>query len=319
MDAVIGQQNVYAEIKNVALLEEKIKRFEKIIDKIEEGITLSDTNGYFEIFNEKMRELTGYDQEEANRSNDFTMQIYPDPSERKRALENITETIKKGISQNFETTIQTKDKSKKTLLVSTSIISIDNRDMFLSVYTDITEQKKLQEIIKQSEERYRAIFESANDGIITLSKDGKIEDINEKASAMFGYHKKDFLGKNIKDIMHIFSLKSKMVVLKNFALRVLGKEITPYDVEMIKADGSISFVEINAVPLIKDGEIIGNLAILRDITNRKKTEDDLRRKIEELERYKNMTVGRELTMVELKKEINELCEKVGEKPRYKTN
>jgi PAS domain S-box-containing protein len=444
MDDVTELKKVEKELKKHEAIQTISQRLQTIIDKIEDGITLSDTKGKFELFNSRMQEITGYTMEEANRSSNFTTLLYPDVQEQKKALDTINETTKKGFSRNIETKIQAKDGTKKTLLVSTSLQNFDNRDMFLSVYRDITERKKaeeilkeseskhrtllrnlpqeifykdknsvyiscnesyasdlkikpedipgktdydffpknlaekyrdddkrvlesgvtkdieefytkdgktlwvhtvkspvkdtngnimgvlgifwditeqktMQEAIKQSEERYRAIFESANDGIITMSKDGKINDINAIASTLFGYRREEFIGKNLKEIMHIFTLKSKMTILKNFALRILGKEIAPYDVEMIKADGSILNVEINAVPLRKDGAIVGDLAILHDVTDRKKAEDELKRKIEELERYKNVTVGRELTMVELKKEINELCEKLGEKPRYSLN
>jgi PAS domain S-box-containing protein len=152
----------------------------------------------------------------------------------------------------------------------------------MGIFYDITEQKKTQEAIQQSEERYRAMFESANDGIIIMEKKGRITDINQTASDLFGYSQKEFIGKNLKEVMHLFTRRSQARVLKNFALRMFGKHIPPYEVKMYTSTGEIIDIEINAVPLRKDGQVIGDMAILRDVTFRKKAEKDLKENEERL-------------------------------------
>ncbi|MHA1220005.1 MAG: hypothetical protein ACTSO5_15200, partial [Candidatus Heimdallarchaeaceae archaeon] len=69
----------------------------------------------------------------------------------------------------------------------------------------------------------------------------------------------------------------------------------------------------------ENGELKGFRGVDKDITDRKKAEEKLHQKLEELGIFHETAVNRELKMIELKKEINEICEKYGEKPRYDTN
>jgi len=125
---------------------ENADRLFTIIQKIEEGITFSNKEGYFEIFNSKMEEITGYSKEEANTQGDFINLIYKDPAERLKALRGIDEVCKKGLIKDIETIIQTKKGAEKTLSVSTSLVKYKNKDMFLSVYRDISSQKRIEKM-----------------------------------------------------------------------------------------------------------------------------------------------------------------------------
>jgi hypothetical protein len=66
-----------------------------------------------------------------------------------------------------------------------------------------------------------------------------------------------------------------------------------------------------------DSKVIGLVKIMRDRTEAKEAEDEIRQRNQELERFNKATVGREVRMVELKKEVNELAKGLGERPRYK--
>ena len=85
-----------------------------------------------------------------------------------------------------------------------------------------------------------------------------------------------------------------------------------------RKDGSDLWVISAASPVFdRDGRLIRTVSMLADITARKRTEEELRASNEELERFNRAAVGRELRMIELKSEVNELCGKVGEPPRYR--
>lgn len=131
----------------------EVLELETVIEKMGDGITLSDANGHFEIFNSRMQEISGYTIDEANACADFSLLIYPGSQERRKALEGLKEVMQKGRHYEVETAIQAKDGSKKTLLVSTTSIRYKNRDMFLSIYRDITERKKIEEELKKSKEK----------------------------------------------------------------------------------------------------------------------------------------------------------------------
>jgi len=111
--------------------------FYQIIEGVREGITVSDQGGHFEIFNSRMQEITGYSIEEAN-SGDFSQKLYPEPDARIRALAGVHDVLENGGRHEIETVIQAKNGMRKTLLVSSSLITYKEQKMFLSTYLDIT-------------------------------------------------------------------------------------------------------------------------------------------------------------------------------------
>lgn len=116
-----------------------------LIELIGEGITLSDEQGYFEIFNQKMTQLTGYTHTEVNQTPDLLGQLYPNQADYQDALAGLLAMKQPGDYRELETTIQTRDGQHKVLLVSTAKIWYQNRGWFLSVYRDITGRKQVEE------------------------------------------------------------------------------------------------------------------------------------------------------------------------------
>ena len=123
------------------------ERLKAVIQMAGEGFTLSNETGYFEIFNSKMVELTGYTAQEANECGDFLRLLYPDAQEYYKAMTGIQEARLTGETQNIETRIQHKSGQAKTLLVSTSVIADQEHTLFLSAYRDISERKQAQEAL----------------------------------------------------------------------------------------------------------------------------------------------------------------------------
>ncbi|OGO16823.1 MAG: hypothetical protein A2Z15_07310, partial [Chloroflexi bacterium RBG_16_50_11] len=136
---------------------------------------------------------------------------------------------------------------------------------------DITERIKSQEALRESESKYRSIFESANDIIILMDREGKIIDLNNKVKEIAGYEKEEFIGRKLSELTNIMSRSSLAVVVKNFSKRFAGVNVPPYDIEMYKKNGELINFEINAVPLKINEKITGDVAILRDITHQKRS------------------------------------------------
>ena len=126
------------------------------------------------------------------------------------------------------------------------------------------------------QEGYRAIFESANDIFLLIDRKGKIIDVNEKLTEIGGYEREELVGKNIRSLAEITTRKSLAVIVRNFLKRMVGVNVPPYEIELFKKTGELVTFEVNARALRKDGRIVGDLAILRDVTERKQAEQALR-------------------------------------------
>src|SRR4030042_1540312 len=154
-----------------------------------------------------------------------------------------------------------------------------------------------------------AILESVRDGLVILDKTGKIIQVSESLVEIGGYSKEELIGKRLK-LMTMFTPKSLAQMMMNFVRTLTGSEIMPYEVEATTKNGNKMFGEISGNPLRSKGKIVGVVALIRDITERKKTEQELKEKNEDLEKFNKFAVGRELKIIELKNKIRELEKKL---------
>jgi diguanylate cyclase (GGDEF)-like protein/PAS domain S-box-containing protein len=145
-----------------------------VIEKIGEGITLSDAAGRFEIFNSRMTELTGYTIDEVNKSGDFNSLIYPDPAERNKTLAGINQVIEQRGYHEAESTVRAKDGTSRNVLVTTSLIRYRDRDMFLSVWRDITAQRQAEAALRRQEEFIRRLIQGSSAPTFVLDRTHKV-------------------------------------------------------------------------------------------------------------------------------------------------
>ncbi len=171
-NTVVGFLAIARNITERKMVEEEISRRQQQLDTVvmtvDEGITLSDESGRFEIFNSKMEELTGYSKEEANRG-EFTELLYPDPDEQKKGIDRLGEVVEKGFVQDVETSIVTKSGEEKTLLISTRIVHVKDKVMYLSAYRDITSRKRFEEELKKAKESAESATIAKSQFLATMS------------------------------------------------------------------------------------------------------------------------------------------------------
>ena len=89
--------------------------------------------------------------------------------------------------------------------------------------------KKLIQLELEDEQRYKAIFESANDIILLIDKKGTIIDVNERLKEIGGYEREELIGKNIRSLANMMTNKSLAIALGNFLKRVVGVHVPRYE------------------------------------------------------------------------------------------
>jgi len=146
--------------------------------------------------------------------------------------------------------------------------------------TEHADDRELRELV--DEDRYKAVFESANDLMLLLDKKGRIIDINGRSAEISGYSKDEVIGKHVKVLSRILTKKSLGIVVANLLKRMAGFDVPPYEIELIRKDGELLTFEVRGQPLKKDGKIIGDLGIMRDVTERKSVENEIRQKSADL-------------------------------------
>ncbi|GAK51088.1 PAS/PAC sensor hybrid histidine kinase [Candidatus Moduliflexus flocculans] len=124
-------------------------RLQSVIETVAEGITLSDEQGNFLIFNSKMTEISGYTKEEANQANDFLTRLYPEPSAQAKITADFQRLLSQDGEQTVETVIRAKNGAEKTLIISTTLHREGDARYFLSAYRDITPLKEIERQLAQ--------------------------------------------------------------------------------------------------------------------------------------------------------------------------
>lgn len=255
-------------------IEDKLLDSNVVINKISDGITVSDARGHFEIFNIRMQEITGYAMNEANSTGDFNALIHPESKDRQDILKSLHEIDKEKKYSATETVIRAKDGSEKKLLVSTSLIRYKNKDMFLSVWRDITESQSLQNALQESEIRFRRLFETAQDGILILDADvGQIIEVNKFLIDMLGYSREEFLGKKLWEIGAFTNTEKSKAGFKELQakgyIRYEDLPLKTKDGRFINVEFVSNVYKVNHIKVIQCN--------IRNITDRKQVEEALRK------------------------------------------
>jgi len=140
---------------------------------------------------------------------------------------------------------------------------------------DITERKQMEEKTRESEEKFRSIFQSVNDGIAYLDKSGRVLDVNDKVVQIFGGSKEELLGKRFTSI-GIHSPKNVPALLRAFANVLAGK--TPVISTHIKnKKGEEKDVECSFNLMKIGNNVSGVTVVARDISERKRAEEEIRK------------------------------------------
>jgi len=155
-----------------------------------------------------------------------------------------------------------------------------------SAVSDISEKKQAEKALRASEEKYRSIFEGANDGIISCDlKTGKFLFVNKRMCRLMGYSEKEILKLGVKDLHPPESLPH---VLKQFNRIAAGEATEAVDIPVMRKDKSIIYCDIGSSFSGKNDKTV-LLGFFRDVTARKKVETELLEKQHFIERIMEAT------------------------------
>ena len=154
------------------------------------------------------------------------------------------------------------------------------------VFRDITEQIQVMQALRQSEERMKSILDTAADGIITIDETGLIELFNPAAERIFGFAQKEILGKNIRTLMPAQFPDAHGESLSRY-LRTREKKIIGKTLEVVgkRQDGTTFPMEL-AISEMKAGTRHAFTGVVRDVTERKRAQEELMIRERELENNK---------------------------------
>jgi PAS domain S-box-containing protein len=141
------------------------------------------------------------------------------------------------------------------------------------VIRDITERKRAEEALRQSEERYRSLVYSARDAIFTLSPEGSITSLNPAFETITGWKCEEWIGRSFTSIVHP---DDQPLAVQNFKRMMQGEVAPVHELRIRTKKDTFVSGEFTITPQRLRDRVVGMIGIARDITERKKLEENLR-------------------------------------------
>jgi len=297
-------------------MEEEMRKLSSAIEQSIDGIAIADLEPKLTYVNDAFARMHGYSREEMMGMKVVNLHNEEQMDEYQRSM-NQTKT--QGSWEGEIGRIR-KDGTPFATYMSVTLLKGDDGKPkgIAAVTTDITEHKpteeapgqdqtelerQVEETLKDSEPKFKTIVENIRDVVFQLSPLGMIQYVSPKVQEVYGYKPEDLVGKHLKKTTPVRELPKSMKILKS---ALSGKAINNFEINQRDAKGKIIPMEINAAPVRKEGKIIAVQGIMRDITKRKRAEDELRKARDELEmRVQERTAELTKANEELRIEITE--------------
>jgi PAS domain S-box-containing protein len=251
------------------------QKFRNLVTYAPIGLSILNKRGIYEYVNPKFNEIFGYTLEDIPRGKNWLEKAYPDPEYRQKVVtcwrEDASEA-KAGKTRPRVFTVACKNGSSKEILFKRVALA-DGRHLVTS--EDITERKLAEQAMRESEEKYRTLFEGSKEPLIITTKDGKFVDLNKAIVQLLGYDNKEELMK-IGSMVQLYPNLEDRSKIQG----ILSNQDYVEDVEqeLRRKDGGKIYALVTASTR-KDskGNVIGHKVTIKDITELKRAEEELQK------------------------------------------
>ncbi len=242
---------------------------QSIAENSADAIITTDVHGRITYFSPGGEEFSGYRAEEVlgQRAAIFYWSV-----EEVQAVMQRLRT--EGRIRSYETALQTKDGRRMEVNTSLSLLRDAHGAIIgtLAIYKDMTEQKRAEEALRESEARYRTLFEECKDAIVINTPEGKAVDVNQAFLDLFGYTRDEIMKVNVREhyVHPADRVKFRQELEHNGAVK-------DFEAKLRKKDGTeMDCLLTSTAWRAKDGSILGFQGIIRDITEHKRAQEELR-------------------------------------------
>jgi len=259
--------------REIAERKQAEERYRRLIETSPDAITVTDLKGKIMMANQRNAELHGCKRVEELLDLDAFELIAPE--DRQRAIARARKTLEVGSIRNVEYTMLKKDGTPFSAELNASVLLNTEGEPtgFIAVVRDVTERRHAEEALRESEERYRSLFNDVPVGLYRTTPDGRFLDANPVLVEMLGYPDLESLLAdnaidmyvNAQDRQRWQALVERKGVVRRF------------EAQQYRRDGTVIWVHDTArVIRGADGQVLRYEGSLEDITERKQMEDQLR-------------------------------------------
>jgi PAS domain S-box-containing protein len=256
--------------------------FRGLMESAPDAMVVADASGRIQAVNAQTERLFGYTRAELlGRPVEI---LLPERFQSREVRDRELGTLARQPGANLEVAARRKDGTEFPAEIGVSPLETDQGRLTVAAIRDVTARKRIEELQRKSEERFRALLDSAPDAMVIVDATGRIQLVNAQAEALFGYSRAELLGTNVDALLpeqfHKAHPKHRAKYLQHPQRRPMGVGL---ELAGRRRDGSQFPVDISLSPLETDeGTLV--VAAVRDVTDRKKIEQELAASFEQLRR-----------------------------------
>jgi len=235
-----------------------------VISKKEDGTILDVNEAFLRLF--------GMERSKAVGRNTLELNLYVHPPDREEALSRLR---RDGNLRNYEMLVRSAAGEERCVLLSAEQLELEGGPALVSVLHDVTEQKRAEEALRESEQRLRATFNNAALGIVEADVNGRFLAVNDRICSILAYSRDELLRMTV----HELTAPQDRAESDVLNARLLSGEIDLFDYEKryLRRDGSPIWVHLT-VSAVRDaaGKVVRAIGTVEDISARKKAEEKLK-------------------------------------------
>jgi len=254
-------------------LRENEEKYRTVAENSLSGIFIVQ-DGRFVFVNQWQAEFLGYDRPEDLEGKPFLALVHPD--HRDMVREQSARRLKgEAVPERYEFLSEKKDGTPVWGEVRVALAAYRGRSAIVGNLVDVTERKRAEASRRESEERFRVLFESAPDAYFLHDADGVLIDVNRKAEEVSGYSRDELLGRSMLESPLVASGQGPSVA-SIIERNRRGQTTGPEELELVRKDGSPLSAEVRTHPIRLQGHTV-TMAIVRDISQQKRAEQEAAR------------------------------------------
>jgi len=300
--------------ENQARLEQAEERSRLLLESAEEGIFGVAEDGLVNFINPAGLKMLGFNTEEVigKKIHPLIHHTRPDGSPYPSEDCPMHHSLTQGVIGNRDNEVLWRKDGTSFPVEYTSVPIRKNGSIAgtVVVFRDIRERKEAEQALRESRATARGLLDATQESLLLLDKEGIIIAVNETAARRLQGTPEELIGTNRFEL-----LPQNLRESRRFHFNNVLQTGNPADFEDIR-DGMVFHLIYYPVQ-DKTGAIIGVAIFAQDITERKHMEEKLTQNVEESERFRKLAIGREIKMIQLKEEINELLDQSGQGEKYK--
>ena len=285
-EEIKGILGVNIDVTRLKLTEEALRRSEQkyreLVETMNEGMGIQDEDGMVTYANDKLCQMLGYSQKEVI-GRPVTEFIHEDYIE---FFQKLKDRRRKGKLEAYEIGLVGKDGKEVYSLISPRAV-FDKIGKFrgtFAVMTDITERKRIEEALSESEEKYRTLVQQSQQGILILTgPPPRIVFANPAMSRILGYSVDKIKSLSPKEMEDLAHPEFRGMLFSRFRDRIMGKKVpASYEALVMRRGGELIWIDVSSTRIDYQGRPAIQATFI-DITDRKLAEQELRKAHDELE------------------------------------